>query len=976
MPRLHSATRTLLARFLPGLALLPVLGSLALAAEPTRGEGRRIAPPPVAADSVPRAILVSLDGLNEAIFRRTLTPEDAPTLWALFGEGSCADHALSHFPSLTAPSHAALWTGAFGDVTGVTANTMPRLPRDAHTILETTNGFHYSTLSAEPLWVTAGKVGIPVAGHHVTQAPGVPGYAPELGARTPAQEARRRESETVLARPDVNVLNGYNVLLAGQRVVRGRDVRWEETLGWEGAESLESARPPRAFRWTPAEGVELHGLVVARREGGEASGAAPYNGLYLSRTPSLQGAVWVSAAPVESEPLQGGRGLARHFAEALEVEVPAGRVYVPLRLFEVSPEGNDFLFYQPPLHVVEGNRADLTEAYDRALGGWPGNSGYLTYRLGGFGPRIMEGGDGTAEARYLETAEHLLRQFNEGSTWLWEGFAPRLLMDYFPLSDAIDHELLGFLDPANPGHDPEVAAKVLEFRARVWGLVDRRLAHLRGLALASGATVFVTGDHGMRASWQSFHPNLALQEAGLLTLDEAGNIDLSRTKAASANGYWITINRTAQKEGIVPPEEEAQVLEAVIRALEGVVGPDGTRVVTRIFTPATHPELGIGGAAGGDVYWGTAPGIRSVGSVRGEGALQSSFLTAGHGFPPDEPDMFTVFCAWGPDFPAGRIPAVRTTVVAPTVAEYTGIPRPADAVGRSVLAALKAPGDPLREALEARIREEGDSIVVAVALHDLATGRRMEIGADRSFHAASTMKVPVLLELYRAIDAGILAEETPIPVVNTFRSVYDGSPFTLEEDTDEGLLEVLGGTLPARRIAHGMITVSSNLGTNILLGILTPQAVQAQLDLRGAGEMRVRRGVSDIPAFEAGYSNETTARGYLRTLELVARCEGVSRASCAAMHEILEAQEYRSEIPAGLPEGVRVGNKTGSITRILHDGAMVWPGEGPPYLLVILTEGYLDKDRGSALMAELSQMVWASLSASENRLGVPIPTTP
>jgi beta-lactamase class A len=916
-----------------------------------------------------RAILVSIDALNEAILREFLTPDEAPALYRLFGEGVCAEHAISHFPSVTAASHATLWTGAYGDVTGLAGNQLHPLPRDAHTVLETVNGFHYSTLQAEPLWITAGRAGISVAGHHVTQAPGAPSYAAAFGAPSQAQVRRRAEAERVLASPSVHVMNGYNRLVLQQGILRGDGVRWQagDLAAWEGLDALPasasapatSALPPRPFVWDVPEAGPVYGLVLALADGEEA--APVYNALLLAPAPVVAQGVLAHAAPVESTPLSSGRELGQHFMAPLELAVEGGVIFLTGRLFEVAPDGDDFMFYHPPTQVVEANRADLSLEYMRAIGGWTGNSGFGVYRAGGFGPRLMDGGDGLAEARYLETAEHLTRQFNRGSTWLWETHAPRVMMDYFPLSDAIDHELIGYLDPRWPGYTAEQARQVRDFRARVWGLVDLRVAHLTALAEEGGAALFVSGDHGMRASWQVFHPNLLLEEAGLLVRDADGAIDLSQTRAAAATGYWISVNRAAYREGIVPPEEEAEVLAAVIEALEGARGPDGERIVRRIFTPDADPELGIGGPSGGDVYWGTAPGIRSSSSVRAAGVLTPGTLTAGHGFPPDEPDMFTVFCALGGGFEAGRIPAVRTTVVAPTVAEYAGIPTPPDAVAGSVLSWMRG-GDPLEADLRALIDSVADSVVVGLAFMDLETGRTVSIGADRVFHAASTMKVPVLYGLARRIDEERMTAGTPILVTRTFRSVLDGSPFALDGDTDTELFEAEGTEVTARRLADGMITVSSNLATNLLLGVIPPDEIQGAIEALGAGGMRVRRGVSDIPAFNAGFSNETTPAGYLRMLQIVATCEGVTRASCRMMHEILEAQTYRDEIPAGIPAGVRIGNKTGFITRILHDGAIVWPEGRAPYLLVILTEGFTDSASGSPMIAALSRRVWEAVA--------------
>ncbi len=275
----------------------------------------------------------------------------------------------------------------------------------------------------------------------------------------------------------------------------------------------------------------------------------------------------------------------------------------------------------------------------------------------------------------------------------------------------------------------------------------------------------------------------------------------------------------------------------------------------------------------------------------------------------------------------------------------------------------------LERRLRDRIAREGDSVHISLALLDLGTERRIELDAHREYHAASTMKVPVLLELYRRAEAEGWSVEDPVPVTNTFRSIYDGSPFTLETDRDAGLLEALAGELPARRIAEGMIQVSSNLGTNILLEHLTPDSVQATMRRIEADGMKVLRGVSDIPAFEAGLSNRTTAHAYLRTLEVIAGCELTTREACREMMEILEGQEFTNDIPAGVPatareRGTRIGNKTGSITGIRHDGAIVRPHDREPYILVILTEGYRDGQTASAVMTDLSRMVWAHLVGS------------
>ena len=482
-------------------------------------------------------LLLSIDALNEAILRRTLAPEQAPTLHRLFDEGACAEYAVTAFPSITSASHAALWTGAYGDVTGVTGNLQHRLPRDQNTVLDMARGFSWEVLSAEPLWITAARAGIPVVGHHITQGPWTPGYPAVDGERTPWQEARRADSREVRAGAPVAVVNGYNTMAQPQRVLSAPDVAWTDPGEWAGLEALDPGVPPRTFRFEVA-GVPVHGVLF-----GDPRVGTGYTSVTASLAPDASRGITAHGHPVETEPF-AGRPLARHFSDGLEIPVEGGEgdewdravVFLHLRLFQVAADGSDFLLYHPNLPVTDGNRPDVMEGYSRAAAGWPGNSGLPLWERGALGATFLLGGDGTAEARYLETAEFLTRQFMRGSEWMWRTFQPQIQMDYFPESDAIDHSLLGLMEPTWPGYDPRHAETAATLRGRVWELVDLRLAHLLELAGERDGVVFVTGDHGMRTSWRQFLPNVALREAGLLALDGEGNIDLTRTRAVSPNG--------------------------------------------------------------------------------------------------------------------------------------------------------------------------------------------------------------------------------------------------------------------------------------------------------------------------------------------------------------------------------------------------------------------------------------------------------
>jgi len=628
-----------------------------------------------------RAILFSIDALQQERLQASLTLGSVPALERLWAEARCATEAIPSFPSLTAASHAALWTGAWGDVSGIAANWQPRLPAAQYPLTETVSGFSAEWLRAEPFWIAAGRQGVSVVGHHVTQGPAVPGYPAAPGDREGWAEARRAEAAAALARPEVAVLNGYNIIVAPHRIITADSMAPRAAVGWRGLDALDSGVEPREIAWSV--GADSVFAVL--------HGPSEYDRITISALRDAGRGATAVAARAESEPVRG-RELARHFSGAIPVETPEGRVYVRVRLFEMAPDLEHFAVYVPSLQPVDASRPDIAESYDEHVRGWVGNGAGWLLRNGLFGPTLDAGGDGTAEARYLETAELVTRQFMRGAEWGWHVREPTLMLDYFPLGDEVDHAWLGFLDPRWPDYNPVVAEALASARERAWQLVDLRLEQVQRFADGSpGTLLLVAGDHGFRASWREFRPNALLRQAGILHLDGDGEVDLARTDAVSPNGYWINVNRTGRAGGSVDPDRVEGVMDAVERALLNLVDPDGERVVTRVYRATDHPELGLGGIAGGDIYYETGAGVRWSRSARGE-PLVAGGAGAGHGFSPTSPDMWTAFCATGAGIEHGRFARARLIDAAPTVAEWLGIEPPHDARGISRMVELEDGG--------------------------------------------------------------------------------------------------------------------------------------------------------------------------------------------------------------------------------------------------------------------------------------------
>jgi len=242
------------------------------------------------------------------------------------------------------------------------------------------------------------------------------------------------------------------------------------------------------------------------------------------------------------------------------------------------------------------------------------------------------------------------------------------------------------------------------------------------------------------------------------------------------------------------------------------------------------------------------------------------------------------------------------------------------------------------------------------------------LNSDIRMHAASTMKVPVMMRLHLDALEGGLSLDSAVTVLNEFVSVHDGTTYSLPRisDSDSSLYLEVGEAVTIRELIDSMITVSSNLATNILMALARAERVTQMMRELGADSIEVLRGVEDIPAFRAGLSNTTTARDLGLAMRALTEGALFPPASRQEMLSVLERQHFRDNIPSGLPEGTRVANKTGWITGINHDAAVVFPEDAPPYVLVVLLRGHPNEDQGTALAAQLSKLVWEYHSSAHS----------
>ncbi len=273
--------------------------------------------------------------------------------------------------------------------------------------------------------------------------------------------------------------------------------------------------------------------------------------------------------------------------------------------------------------------------------------------------------------------------------------------------------------------------------------------------------------------------------------------------------------------------------------------------------------------------------------------------------------------------------------------------------------------DTLRSAVD-EIAASSGARSVAVAYHDYETRTAWSFRGDQWFHAASTIKVPVLLGVFAAIDRGELALNARIHVRNRFLSAADGSSFRVGSgrDANSEVHAARGRTMKVRELVRHMIVTSSNLATNLLVEVVGVEAIRATLaDLKLEDGVDFRRGVEDVSAFAAGISNRCTADGMLRVLRAIEEGRAGGSEASEQMVEILRGQEFRSGIPAGLPQGTTVANKTGEISTVAHDVGIVYLPKRKPYAVVVLIEWDAAKTSGrSDTIAAISRAIYRRLT--------------
>ena len=617
---------------------------------------------PAAAQPRTRAVVVSLDGAHAQQIHELLRAGKLPNLARLIAGGALADAVMTVFPSKTAPGFASLWTGADARITQISGNLVPRTPKSAHTILQSVSGFSSAALAAEPLWLSAARSGLRTVVLQATHAWPFDSYS--------ADAARAEELRHLI------LFEGFAGAMGQDGVLTGREVRPKPANGWRNLPP--SVTEPREIAFAVGNAT-LYGLLIDD----PADGPNGYDTMIVSQEKNGR---QIDAALKSMTPEAGSLS---QWSSTLELKDTKG-AGVRLRLFDLKPDGSNYLLYFTRPMREQSTHRDLLPQLRNAAGVFVGNGASLLYLQGALGQPIFRGGDGTAERRYLETVALSQRQTREATIWAMRTLSWDLLLTYTPYPDEAEHLWRGFLEPALPGFRRDVAERLRPFLEQVYVGCDAFLGEVLR-SRPENTILALVSDHGMEGVNRAVRINLALKRAGLLVLDGKGRVDLSRTKALypALDNAYILINTKDRKQGIVPPEERAQVVEQIRAALKQVQDL-GHEVVTHVFDAETQGRrMGIGGNAGGDIYLDLAPGYSFDPHLGSGDWIVSREPYGTHGFNPARPSMRTIMVLHGPGVAAGRkLEQARTSDFAPTLARLLGIATPRAASGRVLEGAL------------------------------------------------------------------------------------------------------------------------------------------------------------------------------------------------------------------------------------------------------------------------------------------------
>jgi predicted AlkP superfamily phosphohydrolase/phosphomutase len=617
-----------------------------------------------------QVVLISFDGMRNDLTRRYLKDGKLPNVEKVVKNGSIANHATTVSPSLTAPSHAAIATGAPPLKTSIVSNVWQE-PDKALTIKQ--DAF-MSKLDVDPLWIEAKKQG------KTTATVAFAGANPKTGKQgdytvyygdtwSPSKEEKLRFTQAVHWK---NTPHSYSPLKESSFLIKVKDGK-DQTLHVLAYDSSNDHRE-NYNQFILSENKEL-------KEDTKGVKSDAWGSHSLTVQENQVAGFWFRFASGDPD-LQNETKLYRTAVTSGEIDGPEGFRQTIREKFGVFPAQDD----------------------DIAL-----EKGWISRK------------------EYEDIAERFVNWVTDVSLFIKEEYDPDLLMFYAPQIDHQEHLYL-LTDPRQPGYTSEKSKRYMKNIEWAYKVADEVVGKTTN-SLEDNENLFIVSDHGMEPAHSMLEPNKILKDKGLLIETSDGKVDMKKSKAIaipSGSAAHIYINlQSREKYGVVPKSEYEQVREEIIHAFKEVkvernvkgrvvthhlkdmwtsIWNEGLSLVSleentkdlysHVFITDSYPYEDVKRLSekgkpdmednhSGDVLLMAAPGY-----IMGNGmshVVKPAIELGTHGGNPEREKLKAVFFGTGPDFPKKeKLKPISNLDIAPTVYDILGLETPKFVEGKSI----------------------------------------------------------------------------------------------------------------------------------------------------------------------------------------------------------------------------------------------------------------------------------------------------
>ena len=563
--------------------------------------------PSAAQEEPPVLVYVTWDGTPGQLVDRLLAEERMPNLQRLVDAGTYIPRTIGNFPSITPAGHAAVWTGAYSSVNGISTR-IPDVLTDEEREAQGTDtpygpvtafgpsDFSAENLLVEPIWVTAARAGRTTTAVSVTHASPFEMYTTEdYVSSQGAHSFGDFSDELLLSDPYRTPQLRADTFLVGDEQadvpLKGTDAAgWRDVPAWPDAQF-------RSFTLggTPEEGddeILLHGLAVA-------PDGSTFTHAVLSPDRDYDDGETVRDTPAANDASQLSGPV--RYTDCAGEDCLTG--YAHFRLTDLADDGTSLDLWRSRMRDL----SDYTTEPSR-IDEWIATGGAFTGNAIDL-PPIDE--LSPLPNVYGEIAFQVNEYFFDNLVHEIGRESADVYFSYSPFPDEWMHQLYGHMVAEGPDSTPERAALATSYIDAMMTDLDDHLGEVID-ALEAGErdwNIVLTTDHGFEPEYYRFFPARALRAAGLLVTDEEGEVDPTRTKVFYAGNGVLRVNlEGVYAGGIVPREEYAEVVQATRSALLDIRGAEGEPIVRRVLQSSRYRHEGLGGRHGGELHMSLFPG--------------------------------------------------------------------------------------------------------------------------------------------------------------------------------------------------------------------------------------------------------------------------------------------------------------------------------------------------------------------------------